>query len=156
MGDVRIQITVAVDSSQEVFAPIIRALIERMGQLSWQAAAELARMSPYHFSHESSKVFGESFQAVRRRIRLHLAATLLIQTRLRIHEVAERVGYQSIGVFERRFKQAYEVTPSDYRSRNFATPVLVFRNSETNGLPPAVLECAAEPAEPRKTSMIGV
>ena len=47
--------------------------------------------------------------------RMHYAARLLCDIRVRINDVSERVGYSSSQNFTRSFRQFYGVTPREYR-----------------------------------------
>ena len=47
--------------------------------------------------------------------RMHYAARLLCDVRVRINDVSERVGYSSSQNFTRSFRQFYGVTPREYR-----------------------------------------
>ncbi|MET0241125.1 MAG: AraC family transcriptional regulator, partial [Sphingobium sp.] len=48
-------------------------------------------------------------------VRMHLAATLLTETQLKVAEVGERVGYRSESAFSRRFAAYYNTTPGKMR-----------------------------------------
>ncbi len=48
-------------------------------------------------------------------IRMTLAATLLTETRLKVGEIGERVGYRSESAFSRRFMAYYKATPGQMR-----------------------------------------
>lgn len=58
---------------------------------------------------------GKSPMEVLTDVRMRLAATLLTETRLKIAEVGERVGYRSESAFSRRFAAYYKATPGQMR-----------------------------------------
>ncbi|PYI56377.1 helix-turn-helix domain-containing protein [Paenibacillus flagellatus] len=55
-------------------------------------------------------------------VRIRHAMRLLLETDLRIQEIAERVGYQNMNSFYRMFKKFSGVTPTDYRKRQKGEP----------------------------------
>ncbi|HEX7857908.1 MAG TPA: AraC family transcriptional regulator [Sphingobium sp.] len=63
------------------------------------------------FLHEAGKAPMEVLTDVRMR----LAATLLTETRLKVAEIGERVGYRSESAFSRRFAAYYNTTPGQMR-----------------------------------------
>ncbi|ANE45776.1 AraC family transcriptional regulator [Paenibacillus swuensis] len=63
------------------------------------------------FKVETGKHFSEYLIA----LRLEKACELLIDTNLKIYEVADRVGYRYLPYFSRQFKEAYGMTPLEYR-----------------------------------------
>ncbi|HEX7874111.1 MAG TPA: AraC family transcriptional regulator [Sphingobium sp.] len=63
------------------------------------------------FLHEA----GRAPMEVLTEIRMRLAATLLTETRLKVAEIGERVGYRSESAFSRRFVAYYKTTPGQMR-----------------------------------------
>lgn len=51
-------------------------------------------------------------------LRLQLSLSMLRETELPIREIAERVGFHELTNFSRSFKDAYKMTPSQYRDLN--------------------------------------
>lgn len=49
--------------------------------------------------------------------RLTLATDLLTSTHLKIYEVSEQVGYQTVDYFTKKFKEKYQLTPNQYRKK---------------------------------------
>jgi AraC-like DNA-binding protein len=111
-----VEFTVNVDVPDAAYMPVIQAIVERYGCLSQSEAARLSGMSLSNFSHRFTEVFGKNFRTVRREIRLHLGAILLSTTKMRIADIAYRLGYDSPTTFERSFKRQYGVSPTTYRS----------------------------------------
>lgn len=48
-------------------------------------------------------------------VKLHRAAWLLRNTKMKVSEIAERIDYKDIGYFSRQFKKNFGITPSEYR-----------------------------------------
>ncbi|OPA79095.1 DNA-binding response regulator [Paenibacillus selenitireducens] len=74
-------------------------------------------MSVSYFSVQFKKYTGYSFVNYLNRVRIEKAKELLLQSNLKIYEVAGEVGYDTLQYFNRVFKQAVHMTPGEYRSR---------------------------------------
>jgi AraC-like DNA-binding protein len=44
-----------------------------------------------------------------------MGASLLERSRLNVSQIAQRLGYQSVHLFCRQFKQEYRCSPTEYR-----------------------------------------
>ncbi|GGA60056.1 AraC family transcriptional regulator [Pelagibacterium lentulum] len=85
--------------------------------LSFDRLAEVACLSPYHWSRIYSAMRGETIAATIRRLRLQRASDRLANSELDIEAVAERAGYSSTDTFGRAFKQTFGTTPTAYREK---------------------------------------
>ncbi|MET4683319.1 AraC family transcriptional regulator [Brevundimonas faecalis] len=85
--------------------------------LSFDRLAEVACLSPYHWSRIYSAMRGETVVATIRRLRLQRAAERLSNTDLDIAAVASRAGYGSADAFRRAFKEAFDLSPAAYRAQ---------------------------------------
>lgn len=83
--------------------------------LSLDRLAEVACLSPYHWSRIYSAMRGETIVATIRRLRLQRAAERLANSDLEIGVVSARAGYSSTDTFARAFKGAFGVSPAAYR-----------------------------------------
>lgn len=83
--------------------------------LSFDQLAEVACLSPYHWSRIYSAMRGETVVATIRRLRLQRAADQLANTDLELAAVGARAGYSSPDTFGRAFKDAFGVSPAAYR-----------------------------------------
>jgi AraC family transcriptional regulator len=83
--------------------------------LSFDRLADVACLSPYHWSRIYSAMRGETIVATIRRLRLQRAADRLANSDLDIGTVAARAGYSSTDTFGRAFKDAFAVSPAAYR-----------------------------------------
>ena len=82
------------------------------------SAKELAER--FHISETSLKnyfrgVFGQSYSAYQREIRMKTAARLLEETSDRIALIAGTVGYENQSKFASVFKRQYGISPAEYR-----------------------------------------
>ena len=83
--------------------------------LSLEALAAEAAMSPFHFSRAFKKSTGLSPLQFVISERLSLAKILIETTRLPIAEIAHRVGYGDVSRFGQHFKRRYGATPASFR-----------------------------------------
>lgn len=83
--------------------------------LDWDVLAEIAGMSRYHFL----RVFEELTHASPHRfliaLRIERAKQLLLETAAGVQEVCLKVGYSSVGTFNRIFKELVGIAPGGFR-----------------------------------------
>jgi len=60
----------------------------------------------------------QSFTEIVRDIRMNRAVEYLVNSSLRVHEIAGLVGYSSVDHFSRAFKSMYGVSPQGFRRKN--------------------------------------
>lgn len=85
--------------------------------LSLQVLAEEIHMNPYYFSSFFKKNTGENFKDYVNRVRIEHAVPLLLSSDLKTYEIAERVGFGDIRMFNAAFAKIYQETPGNYRKR---------------------------------------
>ena len=84
------------------------------------SVAEIAvqvAVSPRTLGRHFKDCTGDSPQAYVQKLRVEAAKALLENTRLRMSDVPERVGYGDESTFRRQFKRHTSLSPSDYRRR---------------------------------------
>jgi AraC family transcriptional regulator len=85
--------------------------------LAFDRLAEVACLSPYHWSRIYSAMRGETIVATIRRLRLQRAADRLANSDLELGAIAVSAGYNSTDVFARTFKDAFGMSPAAYREK---------------------------------------
>jgi len=83
-----------------------------MPGLSLSGVADKAGVSKNHLSWEFTRETGETLTEYVARVRIEEAKRLFSTTRLKVYEVAERVGYQNVEHFSRVFKKMAGTSPS--------------------------------------------
>src|SRR5262249_52829458 len=78
-------------------------------------AAELACLTPHHFSAAFHKHTGETFKSWRHRVRICWAVSTIEAGLHSINEVMHLAGYQDRRAFERAIKQFTGATPGCIR-----------------------------------------
>jgi AraC family transcriptional regulator len=85
------------------------------GDLSVNALADVAIMSPYHFHRIYRGLAKEPINATIRRLRLQHAAAELIRSTQPIADIAKKVSYGSQEAFSRAFTLYFGERPREYR-----------------------------------------
>jgi two-component system response regulator YesN len=85
---------------------------------SMAAAAEYVHLNATYFSELFKKKTGAGFSSFVTRFRMEKARGLLIQTSMRIAEIASTVGYSDSNYFTNVFRQTHLMSPSDYRKKH--------------------------------------
>lgn len=88
------------------------------GDLSLNTVSSMFYHNPTYFSRLFKKVTGHGFCEYVINMRLKKAKKLLEETSLKLGEIAETVGYDSIPYFIKSFKRVYGKTPNEYRIVN--------------------------------------
>jgi AraC-like DNA-binding protein len=78
--------------------------------------ARAAKLSPWHFSREFRRAFGESPHQYLLRRRLERAAALLRSTDRSVADICLTVGLKSVGSFTTSFGRAFGMSPTAYRA----------------------------------------
>jgi AraC-like DNA-binding protein len=97
----------------------IVAFVERhlAGRPTLGALARHLGLSPSRTGHQVKDLFGITFPALVRRLRLAAAARLLEQEGMTVQAAAARVGCRDRDWFARHFRAAYGRPPSAWRRR---------------------------------------
>nr|WP_083467245.1 helix-turn-helix transcriptional regulator [Kibdelosporangium sp. MJ126-NF4] len=80
------------------------------------ALARIALMSPTHFARSFRATFGETPHRYLQRRRIERAMALLRTTPATVTEVAEQIGFESLGTFSRTFRAIVGRSPTEYRA----------------------------------------
>jgi len=85
--------------------------------LDVRAVAQVAHVSPAHFSRQFRATFGESPHRYLQRRRVERAMELLRETDRTVTDICFDVGFNSLGTFSRTFRAVAGESPSAYRAR---------------------------------------
>ena len=104
--------------SGDRFADLATWMVMHLDQdLSVEALATRASLSPRHFSRRFAAVFGCAPARYVEDLRMSEARRMLGQDGVSIQRVAAAVGFASADVFRRAFERRFGLSPSDYRAR---------------------------------------
>ncbi|MBT2755683.1 AraC family transcriptional regulator [Mesobacillus foraminis] len=107
-----------------------------MNEIDYKVVASLANCSEYHFKRMFSFLAGIALSEYIRRRRLSLAAFELINSNIKIIDVAVKYGYHSPDSFTRAFHNLHGVTPTEARNNGQhlkAYPLMSFQLSIRGG-----------------------
>ena len=85
-------------------------------ELSLTKVAKAVNISANHLSEKFKQVTGVNFVDYVARIRFEKACDLLLNSNLRISEIAFAVGFQSLSQFNRVFKKLSGKSPTEFRA----------------------------------------
>lgn len=106
-------------AAEPLHRPVVERVIARMrpadGALSLCDMADIAHLSPFHFSRTFRRVTGVAPGEFYTAMRLEKAKRLLLTTSLSVGEVCFEVGYESLGTFTTRFTRLVGVSPGRMR-----------------------------------------
>lgn len=114
-------------SHQMAIERVVLAMRERLREpLSLEDMADIAHLSPYHFSRVFHRVIGVPPSEFLAALRLDAAKRLLLTTSLSVTDICFEVGYTSLGSFTTRFTQLVGLPPRQLRqvAEDFAMPSL--------------------------------
>ena len=101
---------------EKLMARILRVVEQHISdpKLNVEFIAQEAGLSRVHLYRKLKELTNQSPSDFVRNIRLQKAAELLKDGRFNVTEIATRMGFSSISVFSRAFKDFYGVSPKDY------------------------------------------
>ncbi|MFP3125772.1 response regulator [Ectobacillus funiculus] len=86
-----------------------------LDQVTLKDAAESVHMNPSYLSQLFKQQLNKKFVDYITELRMEESKRLLINTTLRISEIAERVGYSDLAYFSNNFKRIIGRSPSEFR-----------------------------------------
>ena len=75
-------------------------------------------LNPAYFSRLFYKVVGEHFTEYLQKQKMKLACTYLKDSRYKVYQVCEMVGYKDVRNFYKAFRKIIGITPQEYRRKN--------------------------------------
>ena len=84
-------------------------------ELTLRVAADYVGLNEKYFSYKFTKETGMTFSVYLTRLRLQKAQQLMDTTDLKVYEISDRVGYNSVEHFNRTFKKNLGISLSEYR-----------------------------------------
>ncbi|HEU5236325.1 MAG TPA: AraC family transcriptional regulator [Pyrinomonadaceae bacterium] len=97
-------------------------------ELSLRKVAKAVRINANHLSEKFKQVTGVNFVNYVAHIRFEKACQLLLNSNLRISDIAFAVGFQSLSQFNRVFKKLSGQSPTEFRGGTFAPAVPTLTN----------------------------
>lgn len=86
-----------------------------MRDITIKELADIMCISHSYFSTFFKSVTGKNFKTYLTEIRMEEALLLVLRTNMKTYEISEAVGYNNVRRFVDAFKNAYKMTPMEYR-----------------------------------------
>jgi len=103
------------------FSLVLQYIQHNYLTLTLTSLAELFHYSKSHLCSKIKQNTGYTFTELITSLRMSEAVNYLVNTELKISEIAEQVGYNSADHFSRIFRSIYNVSPREYRRQNLNT-----------------------------------
>lgn len=109
--------TVVNSVNREIIRSCIEYLYENYSnpELTQEMMARRLHFSAGYFGNMFRQVTGETFVVYLNRLRVKEAQKLLVNSFLKVYEIAEQTGFASVNYFIRVFKQHTQMSPNRYR-----------------------------------------
>jgi two-component system response regulator YesN len=85
--------------------------------LSLEKIASVVFLNPVYFSQLFKQKTGQGYKEYVTSLRLEQAKLLLVNSKLKVAEIAERIGYQDMRHFTQMFRKRFLLTPTEYRQQ---------------------------------------
>lgn len=100
------------------FSLVLQYIQHNYQTLTLSSLADLFHYSEPHLCTLIKQNTGLTFTELIKRLRLSDAIDYLLNTSLKVGEIAERIGYNSADHFSRVFRSAYKMSPQEYRKQH--------------------------------------
>jgi two-component system response regulator YesN len=111
----------AIDSfSGEDMSPVIKQVLRYIQEhyaeaLTLKSLGQQYHIHPNYLGQLFHKQTGDTFADYLNKFRIDKAKTMLLDSRLKVNEIAKQVGYWEIGYFYKQFKKHVGIVPSEYK-----------------------------------------
>ncbi|MBC8079548.1 MAG: response regulator [Gorillibacterium sp.] len=85
--------------------------------ITLEKVASTVFLNPVYFSQLFKQKTGQGYKDYVIFLRLEQAKRLLLNPKLKLAEIAERIGYQDMRHFTQLFRKRFEITPTEYRQQ---------------------------------------
>lgn len=106
------------NKSREQIINILDYIESNSSTATLQSAADHFGFHPNYLSSYIKKNTGRSFKELIIIQRMHQACFYLTNTDLPVYEIADKVGYENLGFFYKKFESIYKMKPQMYRKLN--------------------------------------
>ncbi|MFD3273170.1 response regulator [Paenibacillus dendritiformis] len=104
--------------NNKLIREMMQMMKDRMNDnITLKDVAHQFSFSPNYLGYMFKEETGKSFSEVLIQLRMERARELLHDPSMKIYEIANQVGYRYLPYFSRQFKEAYGMTPMEYRKR---------------------------------------
>ncbi|MFC5652189.1 response regulator [Paenibacillus solisilvae] len=87
-------------------------------ELSLEKVASVVFLNPVYFSQLFKQKTGQGYKDYVISLRMEEAKQLLLHPKMKLADIAERIGYQDVRHFTQVFRKKVDVTPTEYRHQH--------------------------------------
>lgn len=110
------------------FTLVLQYIQQNYRTVTLSSLAKAFHFSETYLSKLIRKKLNQSFTEVLRTLKMNHALEYLLNTSMKVSEIADAVGYDSVDHFSRTFRKLYGIPPQEYKRRALSSDV-----SETKG-----------------------
>lgn len=114
------------------FSLVLQYIQHNYQTITLSSLAKLFHYSEPYLCTIIKRNTGYSFTELVKRLKMSSAADYLVNTNIKISEIAELVGYNSADHFSRVFRSTYKTPPQEYRKHNREDKFDIFSAQSTN------------------------
>ena len=104
-----------IQTVKQILAYLVSHLDEKV---SLESLVRQAHMNQSTFYSVFAHIYGESPYSYLKRYKMNLAAQWLLESKMKIGDIALRLGYSNASKFSRAFFSVYGILPKDYRKKD--------------------------------------
>jgi len=111
--------TIGNPSSEGVMDDIIHYIEHNyMDNIKLETIAPLFGYNSSYLGKIFNKKAGEGFNVFVDKVRIKHSKELLLNSKLKVYEISEKVGYKNVDYFHTKFKKYVNMSPAEFRKRN--------------------------------------
>ncbi len=107
-----------IQGEKDIRYQIVHYLQQNFTRTSLEEAARTFGYRPAYFSRLVRRETGQTFTELLTAYRMQMTRRFLLESKIPIHSISEIVGYRSLEHFNRTFRNAHGMSPSEYRKAN--------------------------------------
>ena len=104
-----------IQTVKQILAYLVSHLDEKV---SLESLVRQAHMNQSTFYSVFAHIYGESPYSYLKRYKMNLAAQWLLESKMKVSDIALRLGYSNASKFSRAFFSVYGILPKDYRKKD--------------------------------------
>ncbi len=103
--------------SNTIILKLNELLTEDCSSVSLQSAADAMGLNPTYFSILFKEKSGKNFKSYITEYKINYAKNLLLNPKIKIHEICEKLGWRDSNYFSKVFKKHTGLVPTNYRNK---------------------------------------
>ena len=113
----KLRLIIELDCPNDRFAKVLQQLMATNGRLPRREAAAIMNLTESSFSRSFRQMFGRSYRIVQMEFRMRIAACILQNTGLAVHEISAFLGYAEVSKFQQAFRRFHGSPATAFRKQ---------------------------------------